>query len=175
MIGLVSDSAPYMGACFRALNIIAGDSLLHFQCWAHKVNLAGDIFMKELKDLNMFVTKTKMAFLNARKMKSAYLVFIKENHPDLPPKLFPSPIITRWNSWFHSLKYLCDYKDAIVSFMKAYEPKNPSADFIVEQFETEATARKINVQLQFVAEFCDKFVKLIDVLEGSKYPYAHLL
>nr|CAD7197967.1 unnamed protein product [Timema douglasi] len=34
ILGLVSDSARYMETCFGALNVLAGDHLLHFQCWA---------------------------------------------------------------------------------------------------------------------------------------------
>ncbi|CAH1115788.1 unnamed protein product [Psylliodes chrysocephalus] len=45
--GLVSDFAY-----FNMLKILIGYHILHYQCWAHKVNLVGDIFVKEFKELN---------------------------------------------------------------------------------------------------------------------------
>lgn len=104
--GLVSDSARYMGACFGLLKVLLGDNILHYQCWAHKVNLVGDVFLKEFKELNSIVAKTKSAFLHSRKMKSAYLNFLNDKAPHLAAKLYPEPVITRWNSWFKSVIYL---------------------------------------------------------------------
>lgn len=175
VLGLVSDSARYMETCFGALNVLAGEHLLHFQCWAHKVNLAGDIFMKELKALNQFVVKVKMSFLNARKMKNAYVRFLEENYPDLPAVLFPSPVVTRWNSWFHSVLYLSEYSDALIEFMSQYENRNASAEFLLEQQRDPVTWQSVKLQMVFVADSCKKFVELINTLEGSKFPYAHLL
>lgn len=175
VVGIVSDSAPYMLACFNAINTVAGEHLLHFTCWAHKVNLAGDIFMKNLKELNLCITKLKMAFLNARKMKSAYLNFLRAQHASLTPKLFPSPIITRWNTWFHAVAYLDEYCDAVVQFLRQYEPKNPSIDCVLELLDSAASSVVIKIQLKFVSEVCQKFISLINKLEGSSYPYAHLL
>lgn len=75
-------TAAYMGHCFDALKILTRDQLLHFKCWAHKLNLVADVFMKELKDLNFIVSKVKMAFLHFRKMKSAYLQFLEVKKRD---------------------------------------------------------------------------------------------
>nr|CAD7452593.1 unnamed protein product [Timema tahoe] len=175
ILGLVSDSARYMETCFGALNVLAGDHLLHFQCWAHKVNLAGDIFMKELKALNQFVVKVKMAFLNTRKMKSAYVRFLQEEHADLPAILFPSPVVSRWNSWFHSVLYLNDYSDALIKFLGQYENNNASSEYLLEQQRDPVAWQSVKLQMVFVADSCKMFVELINKLEGSKFPFAHLL
>ena len=60
--GLVSDFARYMTACFNLLKILLGDHILHYQCWEHKVNLDGGIFIKEFKGPNSIVAKTKGSF-----------------------------------------------------------------------------------------------------------------
>nr|CAD7201320.1 unnamed protein product [Timema douglasi] len=154
ILGLDSDSARYMETCFGALNVLAVDHLLHFQCWAHKINLVGDIFMKELKALNQFVVKVKIAFLNARKMKSAYVRFLQEEHADLPAILFPSPVVTRWNSWFHSVLYLIDYLDALVEFLGQYENHNARAEYFLEQQRDPVTWQSVKLQMVFVADSC---------------------
>ena len=35
--------------------------------------------------------------------------------------------------------------------------------------------RKLKIQMTFISEFCPKIMKLIDELEGTSYPIAHLL
>lgn len=104
--GLVSDSARYMGACFKLLKILLGDHALHFQCWVHKVNLVGVIFIKEFKEVNSIVAKAKLAFLYSRKMKCSYLNFLRQHAPQLTPKLYPTPVVIRCNSLFKSVIYL---------------------------------------------------------------------
>lgn len=157
-----------MGACFGVLKILLGDNILHYQCWAHKVNLVGDVFLKEFKELNSIVPKTKSAFLHSRKMKSAYLNFLKEKSPQLAAKLYPEPVITRWNSWFKSVVYLSEYMDYIVAFFKEYEGDNSSTSFVKETFQNEILAHKVRVQMTYVAEFCQKVVQLIEHLERVK-------
>lgn len=175
VIALVSDSAPYMTACFNALKILIGDHIIHLQCWAHKMNLVGDVFMKELKELNFTVSKVKIAFLHSRKMKAAYLSFLEQSYPQLPKLLFPDPVITRWNSWFHCVQYLDSYLPAIVEFLKTWENKNTSVDLLLESFENKTTSDLIFLQCKFVSNICTNIVSLIKKLEGSKYPFAHLL
>lgn len=173
--GLVSDSARYMGTCFGGLQVLVGEHLVHYQCWAHKINLIGDVFMKELSQLNTLVTKLKMVFLHGRTIKSAYLSFLKENYADLRPLLFPNPVITRWNSWFKSVSYLGNYIDAIILFLHQYENKNGSADIVCGMFEDVNVAFMLKTQCVFIAEICEPIMKLLSTLEGSLYPYAHLI
>nr|CAD7395800.1 unnamed protein product [Timema poppensis] len=175
ILGLVSDSARYMETCFGAQNVLAGDHLLHFQCWAHQVNLYGDIFMKELKAQNQFVVKVKMVFSNAIKMKSVFVWFLQEEHADLPAILFPSPVVTRGNSWFHSVLYLNDYSDALIEFLGQYENNNASAEYLLEQQRDPVAWQSVKLQMVFVADSCKMLVELINKLEGSKFTFSHLL
>lgn len=174
VLGLVSDSARYMSTCFTALQIILGEHTIHFQCWAHKVNLVGDVFLTELQDVNSLVVDVKMAFLHGRKIKNAYLNYLGEHFPELRPKLFPSPVVTRWNSWFAAVIYLCDYIDAILEFFKQWEPQNASVKSVCKKGSKE-TMCVLKTKLTFVSETCKRIVELIKTLEGSKYPFAHLI
>ncbi|CAH1098421.1 unnamed protein product [Psylliodes chrysocephalus] len=59
--------------------------------------------------------------------------------------------------------------------MNDYEDDNMSTSYLTDCFENETLARKIRVELTFVSEFCPKIIKIIDNLEGSKYPFANIL
>lgn len=63
----------------------------------------------------------------------------------------------------------------IIDFLNEYEDENSSISYLKECFETEILARKIRVQLTFVSEFCPKIMKIIENLEGSDYPFVHIL
>ncbi|KAJ8873190.1 hypothetical protein PR048_026823 [Dryococelus australis] len=80
--------AKYMGKCAEMLKV-------HIQCWAHKSNLI---------------------IINTRKRKHHYLQHLQESSANL--QLFPSPVVTRWNSWFHAVKYLDEYLTHLVTFFK---------------------------------------------------------
>ena len=108
-------------------------------------------------------------------MKSAYLNYLQEHVSQLTAKLYATPFVTRWNSWFKSVIYLNEYMRHIITFLNEYEDYNSSISYLKECFENEILARKIRVQLTFVSEFCPKIMKIIDNLEGSDYPFAHIL
>lgn len=173
IVGFVSDSAPYMISCFNSLKVLIGNKILHFKCWAHKISLVGNVYMKELKILNEVITKIKMAFVQSRKIKAEYVAYLKTNYPDLVANLFPCPVITRWKSWFNSVKYLDTYFVQFMEFFQTTQLKSTNIDKIIDLYKEEPTT--IRAQCKYVAEICHKFIYLIDQLEGNNYPYAHLL
>ncbi|CAH1113314.1 unnamed protein product [Psylliodes chrysocephalus] len=63
----------------------------------------------------------------------------------------------------------------LLLFMNDYEDDNMSTSYLTECFENKTLARKIQVQLTFVSEFCPKIMKIIDNLEKSKYLFANIL
>ncbi|KAJ8876482.1 hypothetical protein PR048_020927 [Dryococelus australis] len=95
-----------MTKCVKSLHVVLSSEGkdVHVQCWSRKLNLIQNIWPQTLHD---FVTKTKTAFLNARKRKHKYLCFLKGRYPNEEKRhvLFPSPILTRWSSCFDSVEY----------------------------------------------------------------------
>ncbi|KAJ8875771.1 hypothetical protein PR048_023670, partial [Dryococelus australis] len=68
--------------CARAVldsmkELVLGDQILHFLCWAHKLNIVGSIYPKVLTELNTAISKVKSAFFNTRKRK-----FLMEKYPN---------------------------------------------------------------------------------------------
>nr|CAD7593401.1 unnamed protein product [Timema genevievae] len=80
-------------------------------------------------------------------MKSAYVRFLQEEHSDLPAILFPSPVVTRWNSWFHSVLYLNDYSDALIKFLGQYENNNASVEYLLEQQRDPVAWQSVKLQM----------------------------
>ena len=75
---IVTDSAACMKKCVDSLKFLFGESLVHIQCWAHKLNLVSNIFQIDLKELNECILQVKSAFLNTRKRKHAYFAFLQQ-------------------------------------------------------------------------------------------------
>lgn len=174
VVAYVTDGARYMTRSASTLKGVFGDHVYHVQCWAHKINLIGQIWQNNLEDLNLFVIKVKNAFLNTRKRRHAYLNFLREKNEEDQVKMFPMPIVTRWNTWFHSVFYLAVHlRDIVCFFEQLSEENNAGVKFIKGLQEAEVQA--IEVQCVFVTENCACFVDTINFLEGSSYPSAHLL
>lgn len=172
---VVTDSARYMTKCVDSLKVLFGDSLIHVQCWAHKMNLVSSIFQVELKELNNCVLNVKNAFLNTRKRKHLYQAFLKEKYEDggeKDIKLFPSPVITRWNSWHKSVVYIHTYLPDLHEFFSRMEEGGGAVQAL--RSLTDAEVAVIQCQANYVVEHCSAIVTLLEILEGS-YPYSHKL
>ena len=175
VLGIITDSARYMTLCANTLKGLVGEKLAHIQCWAHKINLVGQIWQNTLDELNTTVAKTKAAFLNTRKRKHLYLEFLREKYENDPGKVkhFPMPVQTRWNTWFEAAKYIHEYLDDILEFMEQLGEENSGVKFLKDVSPQFLAVTKI--QAQFIADNCNRFVNLITFLEGNSYPTAHVL
>ncbi|CAG2057325.1 unnamed protein product [Timema podura] len=123
VVCVVTDGARYMTKCVTSLKVLLCDDFLHIQCWDHKLNLVQNYWSVELPELNECVAKAKAAFLNTRKRKHNYLAFLNEKYSkgEKSAKLFPNPVLTRWNSWFCSVVYLCEYLVDLVEYFSTLE------------------------------------------------------
>ncbi|KAJ8878642.1 hypothetical protein PR048_019225 [Dryococelus australis] len=89
------------------------------------------------------------------------------------PKLFPSPVVTLWNSWFHAVEYLDEYLTHLVTFFKKEDCDCNAAVEYFKQLEDEKTVLKC--QSKFMVEHCKQTVDLLKILEGSSYSFADKL
>lgn len=175
IVSITSDSARYMTKCIGAIRVLVSDNLIHTQCWAHKLNLVGNTWSVVLEELNTCVTQAKHAFLNTRKRKHAYLQFLTTKYEDQPqkPKLFPIPVITRWNSWFLSVEYLSEYLHDLVEFLQMLEEESVSIVYFKKL--TVCDVRKIHCQAVALVEHCRKSCTLLEYFESSSVPMAATL
>ncbi|KAJ8883567.1 hypothetical protein PR048_015411 [Dryococelus australis] len=102
--------------------------MAHIQCWAHKLNINASLWGLYLPELNMCVSNVKNAFLNSRKRKHSTLN-TKKN-----AKLFPSHVMTRWYSWFHSVEYIAEYLEDLIEFLTGVD-SGVSAEYFTNLIE----------------------------------------
>ncbi|XP_063227740.1 uncharacterized protein LOC134533894 [Bacillus rossius redtenbacheri] len=173
VISFTCDSAKYMTKCADLLRVLVSDKLLHIQCWAHKLCLVGNIWVAQLSELNECVMKTKMFFLNSRKRKHHYLQFLTVS--SIHPKLFPSPVLTRWNSWFRAVEYIDTYLPHLLEYFKTEdaETSGSSTEYYMQMSMDKVAV--LQCEARFVVEHCKSTVELLEILEGSSYPFAHRL
>lgn len=173
IIGISTDGARYMKKCVQTLKGLISDNLLHIECWAHKLDLVAGIWPKKLHRVNECVTKTKQAFLNTRKRKHKYIRFLQQKYGagEKDIKLFPSPVITRWNTWFASVSYLADYVMDLVEYFKTVDSDAESVKYFQKLSESEVKA--ILCEAIFVKEHCASTSETITCFEGSYYALAH--
>lgn len=178
VVAIVCDSARYMTKCVNSLQVILSSEdkdVLHIQCWSHKLNLIQNIWPQSLPELNTFVSKTKTAFMNTRKRKYRYLCFLKEQYPnqEKPHVLFPSPVLTRWGSWFKSVGYVNTYLHDLVTYLKSLEVESEALQYFANLSGEQLTI--IQCQAEFLVEHGCALVELTKQLEGSNYPMAHMI
>ncbi|XP_052127492.1 uncharacterized protein LOC127750292 [Frankliniella occidentalis] len=170
-----------MTACARTLKGIIGEQLLHIQCWSHKLDKLEKIPSQAFTKLNEYVSKTKQVFLNTRKRKHRYISFLEDkygqNNNDIgfkKAKLFPMPVMTRWNSWVQSVDCISDYAEDIFEFVRTLDDSDSNA---VEYFKNleELDWKIVKAEAAFVVEHCAPVSDLLLLLEGNKYPLAHRL
>ena len=174
VVAFVSDSARYMTLCAEMCSVLC-PTMVHVQCWAHKLNIVASILSYELQDLHTCVVNAKMIFLNTRKRKHRYLSFLKERYvgDETKATAFPSPVMTRWNSWFKSALYVGDHVQDLVDFCKTMDEGGAAVHFFRE-LEKE-TILIMTASATFLKEHGQHLIDSIVSLEGSSYPFSHKL
>ena len=90
---------------------------VHVSCWAHIVHLVGDEFRGALKMCDLLVATMKSIFSKAPGRRSRYLQHLKENDV-INACLPPSPVVTRWNTWFAAVVYHANHTEQYTSLIE---------------------------------------------------------
>lgn len=175
IVAVVSDSARYMTKCMESLAVIFCEHMVHIQCWAHKLNIVASLWSTALPELNVCVQNAKHAFLNTRKRKHRYISFLKEKYPDgrKKPTLFPSPVMTRWNSWYHAVEYIAEYLEDLVDFFQETDDGGNATEYFHTLSASESSV--VMCSATFLVEHCSSLIESIVELEGSSYSISHKL
>ncbi|KAK3931228.1 Glutamate synthase [NADPH] small chain [Frankliniella fusca] len=187
-----ADSARYMTKCFETLQGLH-EELLHVQCWPHKLHHVGNTFQETLPELNATVKHVKKVFLNTGKRKNNYLLFLQEKYPEEKKKWegFPSPVITRWNSWKKSVNYISEYFDDILEFLQTLtrtdsDDHNFGEEDVTDAGQTSGSIKwllnlilkereQIKVFAEFVAVKGEGVEIVIKQLQSKKVPTGHVV
>lgn len=108
VVGMVTDGAQYMKACFRDVIKPACVNCVHLICIAHCLNLVGEVLRKNVPRLDDFVAKMKTAFRLSAAKRRVYMQALVEAGVD-DPMAPPSPVVTRWYSWLQAVQQHARY------------------------------------------------------------------
>jgi hypothetical protein len=85
-------------------------------CVTHILALVGECWRLNLKDLDSFISSIKQIFCKSAARRRRWLNHLKSNNVETPV-LPPSPVITRWNTWFRAAIYHSKHFECYQSFI----------------------------------------------------------
>ena len=132
------------------------------------------VHVRELKQVNSFVTLVKKAFKFAGGRKRRYLDFLRQNAV-LRPSLPPQPSLTRWTTWFEAVKYHANHMDLYKTFFTQEEESSECMKTLSAMMLDEVAFQRLHIDATFVAEHSYRFTTLIKYLQERKEPTSHNL
>ena len=140
ILAFVSDNVSYMKKCFKDILKPLFTNCHHVTCVAHILALVGECWRVNLKDVDAFISYTKQIFSKCASRRRRWLQHLKNNNVE-NPVLPPSPVITRWNTWFKAAIYHAKYYELYQSFIsneRCFEDDTQtleSLDLLIEKNE----------------------------------------
>ncbi|CAG8827316.1 18428_t:CDS:2, partial [Gigaspora rosea] len=95
---------------------------------------------EDFNNVKKLVSNLKKMFLYSKNRRNRYIIYLKQHgikeynqlesdstqNQQITLKLMPLPVSTRWNSWFKTAIYVCNYLEYIreiyLTFTKIYAP-----------------------------------------------------
>lgn len=166
---VVTDNASYMLKAFEKMEPVLPNAI-HCTCNAHIINLVGEAWQKNFKSVNRFVALFKSIFTHCSARKRRYKHFLAlETGSEV--SLPPSPVVTRWSSWFraviHHAKYIQFYKDFIANELEVGDATLAMTE-INELFQDH---KGIAEDVQFIAS---NALRLVDLLTWFESSHVHI-
>lgn len=154
VISFTTDNATYM---IKAFNTVLKPILFnatHITCFAHIIALVGETWRTNLTEVDSLVANLKSIFARGNLRKQRFKDFLIDNGISNPVS-YPSPVVTRWNSWFKAVKYIAEHFDIIKKFIEHEVVRDNSA--AVKKLDDLFTIDNIKDIVTIVADKCDKF------------------
>ncbi|KAK7881121.1 hypothetical protein WMY93_029530 [Mugilogobius chulae] len=138
---------------------------------AHIMNLIGSAFRKPFEQVNTFMLSFSQMFYQAGSRKRRYLQFMTEKLSNKKATMAPNPCPTRWNSWFSAVQYHSQhfplYKEFINEEVKTCGKSTlQSVDRLQEMLNNNDLAKKIQVQINIIADKCKVIIRLLDIFQS---------
>ena len=125
-----SDNVAYMKKCFSEILKPLFKNCRHVTCVAHILALIGECWRNNLKDLDSFIGMIKQIFSKSAARRRRWLNHLRNNDVE-NPILPPSPVITRWNTWFKAAIYHSkhiQYYQSFVANERLFEDDTPTLE-----------------------------------------------
>lgn len=118
VMAFVTDNGSYMHKAYNSVLTNLLPNCRHVTCTAHIMALIAETWRVKLKNLDRFVSNIKYIFCKSPARRKRYTDFLKEMHCE-NVALPPSPVITRWNTWFQAVLYHNKYYNYLLTFTNA--------------------------------------------------------
>ncbi|XP_072178106.1 uncharacterized protein [Diadema setosum] len=174
VIAVVTDSAAYCKKAAREVLQPLFPKSIHVPCLAHIINLGAEAFQHhvEFGRVDTLVKMMKSAFYKKPARKSRYLKFLREYLPPDEVKLPPVPVSTRWNSWFHAVKYHLAHLHVYEGFFKQEDSKGIAVETILELLTNKEIYQELQLIMNFITAHSSLLVAVLTSLEGTHNPLA---
>ena len=100
-----TDNVSYMLKSFNDCLHTLFENCTHVTCFAHILALVGETWRDALPDVDKLVASIKAIFARNGLRKKRYLDFLNSRNVE-KPSLYPPPVVTRWGTWFLTVKYI---------------------------------------------------------------------
>lgn len=167
----ITDNASYMSKTF---GIVKGllPNCVHVTCNAHIMNLVGETWRKHFPKVDRLVACFKTTFLHCASRKRRYVDYLADQTQQETIAIPPTPVVTRWNSWFrtvsHHTKYVHHYRGFI-----AKELELSTATNALTELSTLLESDQIIDEVRFVADSSVPLVELLTWFE-NRHVTIHL-
>ena len=161
-----TDNASYMS---KAYGILKGllPYCVHITCNAHIMSLVGEIWRKHFPKVDRLVACFKTAFSHCASRKRSYISYLHEQTQQESIALPPTPVVTRWNSWFRTVVHHAKYAKHYRGFV-AKELEDSSATNALTELSALLSDDQIIAEVQFVADSSVPLVKLLTWFESRR-------
>ena len=175
VISIVTDSAAYCKKAYREVLSAVFPQSTHILCVAHIVNLAAEIFhnFPDFKHTSDLIAMIKSSLFKKMGRKSRFLTYLSEYIPSSEVKLPPSPVSSRWNSWFEAAIYHATRVHLYEGFFKAERGTGMAVQRVLELVTHKEIYPEIILQLYFLKENCQRLIMVLTSLEEKNTPLAY--
>lgn len=163
---LLTDNASYMTSAFQSLKVLL-PNCVHITCNAHILSLVGETWRKNFSNVDRLVACFKSAFLHCASRKTRYCDFLQNKTGEDTVPLPPVPVVTRWNSWFKTVKHHAQYVQHYKSFIEKELEISPSTNALTE-LSMLLQKDQILAEIKFIAESSIPLVELLTWFEGRR-------
>lgn len=184
-----TDNAAY---CLKAVQTLKQlcPNAVHITCLAHIMNLIGQAFKSPFQLITSFVVYFSRIFYNAGARKGRYLSYLRaelEKNLDVLTQstaetskarqkpivtMPPSPIATRWNSWFlcvsYHNKYFKYYKKFFEAEMQLTNTPPESVKELHNMLQSISKWQELKACLTFLSQKATTVLSYIDIFQTRR-------
>lgn len=171
VVAFVTDNAAYMKKCFRDNLRGLLPNAVHVTCWAHILSLVGEEFREALRLCDMLAASIKAIFSKAPGRRARYLHHLRQMKAE-KAVMPPTPVITRWNSWFEAVLYHAEYLEHYVSFVAseiAHSGATIQLNKLSALLQNTDRLNELRAELEFVTVHCQPIMKTLTSFEAKSF------